>query len=276
MNKLTIYTRSYIDNEGHWHIKNSLIAEMSNITKYDNIEWLLLISGTDNLEPYLEIELPEYVNVITYSNKLSASEARLEILRYLIVKYQNESGVNRYFMNLDSDDLPCCIGKLSTLISDSNDGLNLIGFGLKLSNISKLDYQWTFNEDYFREVRRYCTEQTETMFLFIHDLKVIDIILKSGWLTERTDNNESCEDTLMAISIAQYNFIHPGHQIMIGAVASNFIKYIEHEGQVSLLPDQKYKNKLNSILSTLGKLYVNSGVFYKFDDNKLIKYNPYE
>lgn len=242
-----------------------------------DIQWHVMHSGysIDRLvtdEEFTEMRTEEFIYYHkVYEDSVSLSRARSIMLNDLVC---NEPNV--YLMNLDMGDELLNIDKLIELVRSYDDWDDLIGFGVKLPDW--LDKEgWSFTESYFNKSKSYCTDVTQTAFLFLHNVRLIDEILDSPLNREfkSDDYRDIFEDIRLSISVAELNRLV--RRVEISAVQCDFIKINSSDRVLKNTADNRnYHILTTKALKDLGNLHVNSE-FYKFNEiNKLIKYNPYE
>lgn len=300
MNTIEIFTRSYVDEKGHWNLSRDTIdsvIKLFNLDVNNCISWVILVSNYDELNTPKKFDLfdltklidleryrtMEKLHFIFVKDKLSCSEARVEIYRNIIEYYTQFKSMTRlctsqpdFFMNLDSDDE---LINYNALIALTNYAPHikddLIGFGLEFNGGEPFSDEWTWNIDKFNYSRRYITTETQTMFLFLHSYNIIEYAMqmrrffKSGPVG---DPNESCDDTLMAIEVSYANTL--SERFSIGALCANLIRYKIHPNQVSENQEAEFKKWLKDKLHEYGYLYVNSENYYIEEFGKIKKFIP--
>ena len=282
--RLHLYTRSYIKSDGRINLNPDLVHNIGDLLEKGNgkITWTLLISNIGNSNTIINKETlginSFYFDIVYTSPMLSASEARYKILHQLYNEinrlfYLELPGENDILMNIDSDDNIINQDKLLNLVNSlTGYEFDLLAFGIKaIPNPNEFE-SWSFTESKLKLDRRYCTIDTQTMFLFMHSYKYVPE-MTYRILRSRADPSESCEDTRMAINLAKINSGNKNN-IRVSAVCSDFIEYRIHQDQVSKKQDLESKKEIGSELTEAGNLFVNHN-FYKFEDNELIEYNPY-
>lgn len=278
MNSILIYTRSYIDDEGNWDLNEDLICQMKELLEGTKlINWLVFCSNVKDPDK-LKSKLPKRSILLTRPDKKSASEARYEILKYLLITSSPIGISYSYYMNIDSDDTLNDIDALIKFTEFDESPCDMIGFGINPTKSGVFDDMWDFNESTFHKYRRYITEQSQTMFAFLHNYKVVNWIMVNGlYFKPRPLIKISVlDDTEMAVDTARYNSIHAGNPFNIGAIASNFIKYKISDHQISRNIDPVEGKELINRLKVFGDNYVNKGEFYKVTKSGIKKFNPYE
>jgi len=303
MNNLLIITRSYVRKDGTWDLSMDTIKSMSELLsrdKSDSIRWMIVRSSCLNCKLDVTPEEIEIINsrvtskvkLLDVSNQLSCSEARIHLYERILFEdrcdwthfshWSKRTWKPDFFMNLDSDDEIADIETILSFVNSDEIEDDLIGFGLEFTGGEPFSKEWDFNYEKFIYSRRYVTTETQTMFLFLYRVDIIKKAIESyrnkvGYLRSESvgSPNESCDDTLMALEVAESNKLEP-NRFKIGALCANMIRYHIHPGQVSENQQSEYKNKLKETLWDLGYLYVNSGNFYLSKEGRLEKFNPYD
>lgn len=282
--RLHLYTRSYIKSDGHINLNPNLVHSIGNLLDKGcgKITWNLLISNTDCIDYTIyksDLGIQSvYLDIDYVGPMLSASEARYKILyriynNILATGRQGVNGENDILMNIDSDDDLINPDKLLTLVNSlTGYEFDLLAFGIKSTPSPNEFDSWSFTESKFKQDRRYCTLDTQTMFLFMNSCKYIPEMVHRI-LRPKSDPSESCEDTRMAVNLAKIN-AGTKNNIRVSAVCSDFIEYRIHQDQVSKTQDVESKKLVGSELTKAGNLFVNHK-FYKFEGNELIEYSPY-
>jgi len=288
--RLHLYTRSYVDDEGNLKLSPELIKKVDSLLSLDvnyNIDWSILISNMNCDQANLlskrigTLKNASRIFLHYWANRMSASQARSVILRNLYKLITSGRIIpckicdNSVLMNIDSDDDLINLDKLVSLTNSlTGHEFDLLAFGIDANpKPNKFEF-WSFTEENLLKGKRYCTLETQTMFLFMHSYHMIPAMIE-GIELPVGDPNESCEDTKMAINLAKINKGQENN-LRVSVVCENFIDYRIHEGQVSDNQEPEFNAKLGKELRDAGSLYVNHK-FYKFTgNNELIEYSPYE
>lgn len=276
MNSLIIYTRSYINEKGEWVMNEALINQMNELFKIlprHVLNWCVLISGLGSkskevTDKYMNI-LPSRTLIRYQTEPFSASEARSDLISFL--SNPNESTPYDYYLNIDSDDEIADLSLIEGFVKSNKLDADLLGFGLNLVEGTKLPERFNFSEENLLKYRRYITEESQCMFLFIHSRKVLLDIWINSWVTAlpKSDPNESLEDLRLAIKVAR------SERYKISTICANLINYIESPNQVSNNQELGVISELHRELKKTKQLYANYK-HYKYDkNNNLIEWNPY-